>query len=141
MAKFNANIPNDLLKEFDELAIATPQMIGDMTKAGAETVRNIVKSNLSKSFKSTDRLQEHLYVSKTYHTPSDDGTNNKVYFYGYLDKNKKHPVPLVAMAREYGTSKGEAKKPFFRKSFNQKAIEDAMKKIQDDYMPKEWDYE
>ena len=116
MAHFNQELPNDLIKEFEELAIATPKMMGEMTKAGAETVARIVKNNMSKSFKKTDRLSKCLFVSKTYRTPSDDGINNKVMIYGYLDAEKKHPAPLVAMAREYGTSHGEAKKPFFRKS-------------------------
>lgn len=137
MAQFNQELPNDLMKQFEELAIATPKMMGAMTKAGAETVKRIVESNLSKSFKSTDRLKDCLFVSKTYRTPSDDSINNKVMIYGYLDKDKKHPAPLVAMAREYGTSKGEAKKPFFRKSFKKSAIESAMNKEQEKYLPKE----
>jgi len=113
MAQFNQELPNDLIKEFEELAIATPKMMGEMTKAGAEVVAEAVRGNLSKSFKSTDRLSKCLYVSKTYKTPSDDSINNKVMIYGYLDSEKKHPAPLVAMAREYGTSRGEAKKAFF----------------------------
>ena len=93
MAEFNQQLPNDLIKEFEELAIATPKMMGEMTKAGAETVARIVKSNLSKSFKSTDRLSKCLFVSKTYKTPSDDGINNKVMFYGYIDAEKKKHAP------------------------------------------------
>ena len=69
MAQFKGQLPNDLIKEFEELAIATPKMMGAMTKAGAETVKTIVESNLSKSFKSTDRLKNCLFVSKTYKTP------------------------------------------------------------------------
>lgn len=137
MAQFNQELPNDLMKQFEELAIATPKMMGEMTKAGAETVKGIVENNLSKSFKSTERIKECLFVSKTYRTPSDDSINNKVMIYGYLDKDKKHPAPLVAMAREYGTSRGEAKKPFFRKSFKKSAIENAMNKEQEKYLPKE----
>lgn len=137
MAQFNQELPNDLIKEFEELAIATPKMMGEMTKAGADVVAETVKSNLSKSFKSTDRLSKCLFVSKTYKTPSDDSINNKVMIYGYLDSEKKHPAPLVAMAREYGTSRGEVKKPFFRKSFKKDAIENAMKQIEEQYIPKE----
>lgn len=137
MANFNAELPNTLIKEFEELAVATPKMMGEMTRAGAETVQRTVKNNLSKSFKSTDRLSKCLFVSKTYRTPSDDGVNNKIMIYGYLDAQKKHPAPLVAMAREYGTSRGEAKKPFFRKSFRKQDIELAMKQIEAKYLPKE----
>lgn len=137
MAQFNNILPNDLIKEFEELAVATPKMMGEMTKAGAEVVADAVRNNLSKSFKSTDRLKECLFVSKTYKTPSDDSINNKVMIYGYLDSEKKHPAPLVAQAREYGTSRGEAKKPFFRKSFKKDVIENAMKQIEEQYIPKE----
>lgn len=40
------------------------------------------------------------------------------------------PVPLIALAREYGTSSGEKKRPFLRKSFKGQDIEDAMLKAQ-----------
>jgi hypothetical protein len=38
------------------------------------------------------------------------------------------------MAREYGTSRGEAKKPFLRKSFKKKEIEQAMMQVQNKYI-------
>ena len=54
---------------------------------------------------------------------------------------KKHPkgvpISLIALAREYGTSSGEGKKPFFRKSFKKAEIEAEMKKVQEKYLPKE----
>ena len=53
-------------------------------------------------------------------------------FYGYNDEGV--PIPLIAQAREYGTSRGEAKKPFFRKSFKKADIEQAMQKVQDKYI-------
>lgn len=151
MAKFKEELPTELMAELDELEVATTKMIGDMTKAGADVVYKNVVNNLSKVFKSTDRLKNCLYITKTYFTPSDDGINNKVYFYGYLagsvgkklsytkgDKKYTYyngtPAPLVAMAREYGTSRGEKKKPFFRKSFKKQDIESAMKKVQDKYI-------
>ena len=53
--------------------------------------------------------------------------------YGY-DKEGT-PIPLKALAREYGTSRGEKKKPFFRKAFRQEsAITNAMKKAQEKYI-------
>lgn len=135
MANFNSELPTELMSYLDELAVATPKMMSEMTKAGADVVYKNVSNNLNHVFKSTDRLKNCLYISRSYYTPSDDGMNNKVYFYGYLDENnKEHPAPLVAMAREYGTSRGEAKKPFFRKAFKKQDIEAAMKKIQDEYL-------
>jgi hypothetical protein len=53
-------------------------------------------------------------------------------FYGYDDDGK--PIPLKVLAREYGTSKGESKKPFFRKCFNKAEINGAMLEIQEKYI-------
>ena len=84
-------------------------------------------------------------MTKVYKTPSDDGVNTYVGFFGYDPDSKptaRHPkgtpIPLIAMAREYGTSRNgkdvERKKPFFRKSFNKNQIEQAMLKVQDKYI-------
>ena len=139
MAKFNADLPNDLIKVFDELETNAPFMMGEMCKAGAEVVYKKVTSNLGKAFKSTGSLLKGLKVTKVYETPSDDGINVHIGFYGYDgEPTKKYPkgtpIPLKAMAREYGTSRGEKKKPFFRKSFAKKDIEQAMMEVQDRYI-------
>lgn len=137
MARFVAELPNQLIKEFENLEKNTTQMMGEMTLAGAKVVKKNVEKNMDKVFDSTDRLKEHLIISKTYRTPTDDSINNKVMFVGYLDDENKHPAPLVANAREHGTSRGEAKKPFFRKSFNKSEIENEMRKVEEKYLPKE----
>ena len=91
-------------------------------------------------FKDTTRLEKGLKLTRVYKTPSDDGINVHIGFYGYdSDKvTKQHPqgvpIPLMAMAREYGTSTGERKKPFFRNSFKQKEIEQAMLQVQEKYI-------
>ena len=104
-----------------------------MTRAGAEVVYKQVKSNMKSSFKSTESLEKGLKITKSYRTPSDDGINTKVGFYGYDEDGI--PIPLKALAREYGTSRGEKKKPFFRKAFRQEsAITNAMKKAQEKYI-------
>ena len=140
MAKFKAELPNDLMKVFEELETNTPMMMGEMCRAGAEVVYNKVVANLGKAFARTETLLKGLKITKVYETPSDDGINVHVGFYGYnKDKvTKAHPkgvpIPLIAMAREYGTSSGEDKKPFFRKSFSKKDIEQAMMEVQDRYI-------
>ena len=132
MAGFNLELPNDLIKVFEELETNCDDMFGEMCKAGAETVHSKVKANMGKVFKSTKSLEKGLKITRVYKTPSDDGINVHVGFYGYNDEGV--PIPLIAQAREYGTSKGEAKKPFFRQSFKKKDIEQAMQKVQDKYI-------
>ena len=132
MAKFHSELPNDLIKVFEDLETNCEDMFGEMCKAGAEVVHAKVKANMGKVFKSTKSLEKGLKITRVYKTPSDDGINVHVGFYGYTEDGV--PIPLIAQAREYGTSKGEAKKPFFRKSFKKKEIEQAMQKVQDKYI-------
>lgn len=139
MAKFKAELPNDLMKVFDELETNSSIMMGEMCKAGAAVVYDKVVSGLGKAFKSTESLLKGLKITKVYETPSDDGINVHIGFYGYDGvPTKKYPkgtpIPLKAMAREYGTSSGEKKVPFFRKSFYKKEIEQAMMEVQNRYI-------
>lgn len=142
MANFKEELPQELIKQFEGLEVNTTEMMQEMTNAGAKIVYRNVLSNMKKSFKSTKSLEKGLKITKVYRT-SNDEISSKIAFYGY-DKNKKTkkypngvPIPLIALAREYGTSSGEQKKPFFRQSFKRKEIEDAMLKIQEKYLPKE----
>lgn len=140
MAKFQGEVPSELMKMFEDLETNCENIFGEMCKAGAETVYSKVQNNMEKAFADTKTLEKGLKITKVYKTPSDDGINVHIGFYGYNadKKTKKHPngvpIPLIAMAREYGTSSGEAKKPFFRKSFKKKDIEQAMKQVQDKYI-------
>lgn len=144
MARFNAELPNDLIKTFEDLETNASEMMGEMCKAGASVVYNKVIKNLGKAFKSTETLIKHLKITKVYKTPTDDGINVHIGFYGYHEtrKTKKHPkgvpIPLIAMAREYGTSvdgkNHEQKKPFLRKSFAKKDIEQAMLEAQKEFI-------
>ena len=132
MAKFSKELPNDLIKVFEDLEANCDDMFGEMCKAGADVVYSKVRANMGKVFKSTRSLEKGLKVTRVYKTPSDDGINVHIGFYGYNEDGV--PIPLIAQAREYGTSKGEQKKPFFRKSFSKKDIEQAMQKVQDKYI-------
>ena len=132
MARFHQELPNDLIKVFEDLEENCDTILGEMCQAGARVTYNNVLANMKKVFKSTKSLEQGLRMTKVYKTPSDDGINVKVAFYGYNEEGT--PIPLIAQAREYGTSKGEAKKPFFRKSFIKNEIEEAMQKVQDKYI-------
>ena len=136
MAGFDLELPDDLVSNLKMITENTDEMFGRMTKAGADVVYKEVMNNMKSSFKFTKILEKGLRITKTYKTKSDDGINTKVGFYEYNDK--KIPIPLIALAREYGTSRGEKKKPFFRKAFNNTtAIENAMLKVQEEYIDEE----
>lgn len=150
MAKFSIELPNDIIKEFEKLNKTSHKMLEEMTQAGAEVVYKNVKENMKSSFKNSSKLAHYLKITKSYTTPSDDGVNTKVAFYGYYKEDEKTfsltsksgksysyngiPVPLIVRAREYGSSSGEAKKPFFRKSFKKAQIEKEMLKVQEKYI-------
>ena len=57
MASFKTELPNDLMKQFIKLEVATPKMIDEMTKAGADVVKNVVKNN----FFEIDHLLQKRY--------------------------------------------------------------------------------
>ena len=123
MAKFEMELPNEILKQFEKISKNTDAIFGGMTKAGAEVVYNNVKSNIPSGFANSD-IMNCLQITKVYKTPSDDGINTKVAFYGYFinENGVRTPAPLVVNVFEYGSSKF-AKRPFFRRSFKKSQIE------------------
>lgn len=138
MARFNAEMPTELIKLFDELGADAHEMLGEMTQAGAEVVLTNVKANVPASFRGSD-IMNCLVITRVYRTPSDDGLNTKVAFYGYFVNKAGETVPaeLVCNVMEYGRSKAPVQKhPFMRKSFKKRQIEAAMQKVQDKYIPK-----
>lgn len=132
MARFNAEIPQDILEAFSSLDENAEKMLEEMVGVGADVVYNLIQKNMEKSFDTTESLEQGLSVSKIYRTPSDDGINIHLKFHGYNEKGVA--VDLIAQAREYGTSMGEQKKPFLRKSFKKKDIEAAMNEVQSKYI-------
>lgn len=146
MAKFNAILPDDVMKDFKKIYNNTDEIFGGMTKAGAEVVMSNVKAGVP-----IPEMASHVKLTKTYKTPSDGGINTKVIISGYLpfsNPNRKYfsrsgangktyvttkgvPVDFLANVFEYGRSgKPFPKKPFFRRSFRASQIEAAMKKAQ-----------
>ena len=130
MAKFELELPNEILKDFEKIYGNTDKIFGEMTKAGAEVVYDNIKMNVPSSFRSSN-IMKCLKLTRTYKTKSDDGINTKVAFYGYFENRngKRTPAPLVANVFEYGSSKF-IKKPFLRKSFNKNQIEKVMLETQ-----------
>lgn len=137
MAKFQMEVPSDMIKAFDDLGSNIYELLGIMTKAGAEAVLKSVEANVPKSFRGSD-IMNCLHITKVYKTPSDDGVNTKVAFYGYFRNKRGEIVPaeLVCNVFEYGRSDGKIRKhPFMRKAFQDKdAIKKAMQKKANDWL-------
>lgn len=138
MASFKAELPNDIIKQFESIEKNTDKMLEEMTEAGARLVLENIKASVPHTWYSSE-IMRCLKITKTYKTPSDDGVNTKVAFYGYfINRNgEKIPAPLVANVTEYGRSNSPyPKKPFLRRSFKKSEIEKVMKAVQDKYIPK-----
>lgn len=132
MAKFEMHLPKEVMEEFQKVHDNTDKIFGEMTKAGAKVAMDNIKTNMPASFRDSN-IMSCLKLTKVYKTPSDDGINTKVGFYGYFTnkKGKKVPAPLVANVFEYGRSNLPfPKQPFLRKSFRKSDIERAMLEAQ-----------
>ena len=132
MAKFQLELPTEIMKDFQKIYNNADEIFGEMTKAGAEVVEHNIRANVPKSIQNSNMMR-CLKITKTYKTPSDDGINTKVGFYGYFQNKdgKTVPAPLVANVFEYGRSNLPfPKQPFMRKSFRKGDIEQAMLKAQ-----------
>lgn len=138
MARFNIELPNDIIKQFDSLDKNTTKMLEEMTEAGAKVVHENIKASVPQSWYASN-IMKCIKMTRPYKTPSDDGVNVKVAFYGYFinGNGRKTPAPLVANVTEYGRSNSPyPKKPFMRRAFNKSKIEKAMQAVQDKYIPK-----
>jgi hypothetical protein len=132
MAKFELELPTEIMQDFQRIHDNADEIFGEMTKAGAEVVNANIKANMPQAIKKS-KMMNCLRTTKVYKTPSDDGINTKVGFYGYFvnEDGKTVPAPLVANVFEYGRSNAPfPKQPFMRKSFKKSEIEQAMLKAQ-----------
>lgn len=149
MAKYQLELPNEIIKNMEKIYGNTDKIFGEMTKAGAEVVASNVRTNAPETIKG------YVKITRTYKTPSDDGINTKVIVNGYLpfsDKNRKSfsrrgktggqvystskgvPASFLANLYEYGRSTAPfPKHPFLRKSFNKGQIEKVMLEAQKKY--------
>lgn len=133
MARFIMQLPTEILKDIEYINDNSDKIFGEMTQAGADVTIKNVRSNIPKSFVDSD-IMDCLKITRVYKTPTDEGINTKVGFFGYFtNKNGiKTPAPLVANVFEYGSSKF-TKQPFFRRSFKKAQIEKAMLEAQRRY--------
>ena len=132
MAKFELELPTEIMKDFQRIHDNADEIFGEMTKAGAEVVNANIRANVPQSIKKS-KMMQCLKTTRVYKTPSDDGINTKIGFYGYFvnEDGKTVPAPLVANVFEYGRSGLPfPKQPFMRKSFKKSEIEQAMLQAQ-----------
>lgn len=132
MAKFQLELPTDVMRDVQKIHDNSEKIFGEMTKAGAKVVLSNMRAGVPKSFQGSN-IMKCLKMTRTYKTPSDDGINTKVGFYGYFQNKKGQSVPaeLVCNVFEYGRSNKPFKKhPFVRKAFKKGEIESAMLKAQ-----------
>lgn len=132
MAKFQLELPTEIMSDIQKISDNSEKIFGEMTKAGAEVVMANMRAGVPKSFHGSN-IMNCLRMTRTYKTPSDGGINTKVGFYGYFrnKKGKTVPAELVCNVFEYGRSGSPFKKhPFIRKAFKKGQIEQAMLKAQ-----------
>ena len=145
MAKYDMQLPKDLMSDLRKIDKNADKIFGEMTKAGAEVTLSAVRSS------APDILKPYAKITRTYKTPSDDGINNKVIFSGYLPFSGKRtaflrrgrgggkvystskgiPADFLAILYEYGRSNAPfPKHPFFRRSFDEAKINKVMLDVQ-----------
>lgn len=132
MAKFELVLPKEIMDDIKRINENYDEIFGAMTEAGAAVALSSIQASVPESIRNS-AMMNCLRMTKTYKTPSDDGINNKVGFYGYfINKNGvRTPAPLVANVFEYGRSNSPfPKHPFLRKSFSKGRIEQAMLEAQ-----------
>ena len=128
MAKFEMELPEDIMKDVKSIEDNADSIFGGMTKAGAEVVMKNVIANVHNSIRKS-AMMGNLKMTRVYKTPSDDGINTKVAFYGYFtnEDGKRTASEIVANVFEHGRSNLPfPKHPFMRRSFNKSQIERAM---------------
>lgn len=132
MASVKWEMPKEIIEEFKRIEQNTDAIFGDMVKAGADVVIRLVRNNVPEGMANSD-IMNCLKETRVYKTPSDDGINCAVGFYGYFinEHGVRTPAPLVCNVFEYGRSGAKfPKHPFMRPSFNESQIRYAMLKVQ-----------
>lgn len=132
MARMNIVLPDDVMKDLRKVHENADEIFGEMVKAGAKVAQGNVIAGLPAGIRKSP-MMGNLRMTDVYKTPSDDGINCKVAFYGYFTNSngQRVPAPLVANVFEFGRSNAPfPKQPFMRKAFRKDQIEAAMKAAQ-----------
>lgn len=149
-------LPNDLIHQFEELETNAEEMMGEMTKAGAEVVYNNIRKNLGMAFKGEvkSKMEQGLKITRTYKSPKKDTIGNFVGFYGYIpfsdpyrklfkrkgaggdtyETDKGVPREFLANVYEYGSSNGISATRFIKKSSSKEQVEEAMQQKMNEFV-------
>ena len=71
MAKFQMELPNQVIKDIQKIYDNSEEIFGEMTRAGADVVNHNIIANVPESIRNSE-MMKCLKVTKTYKTPSDD---------------------------------------------------------------------
>ena len=96
MASYRAELPRDLISQFQNLEANTPEMLGEMVKAGADIALSNIKAKMPQALRE-GLTDNNIGLTRVYRTPSD-GINCEAMIWGYF-KNRngvETPAPLVA---------------------------------------------
>ena len=64
MARFNAELPNDIIKQIEELEGSTEKMLSEMTEAGAKIVFDNIKAGVPAAWLDSN-IMSCLQITKT----------------------------------------------------------------------------
>lgn len=107
MAKFEAQLPTDILKDVDFLAKNAVEIFGGMTKAGAEVAAENMKQRARKALKSNiaGAVANKIKVTKTYETKKRE-IATAARAYGYVPKKDGKPFVLKKNGKTYTYNQG-----------------------------------
>ena len=101
MAKYNLELPTELMQLFKNLDANTEKMIGEMCQAGAEVVKENTFLNMPNGLKDAISVGDNLITSRIYKTPSDGGINVQCMIVGYFTNEDGQRGAILALVRSF----------------------------------------
>ncbi len=116
MAEFKVKYPKEVLDDLNFIGRNCDDIWKSMTRAGATVVMAKIQASVPPSFAHSN-IMHCLKMTRDYYTPSDDGFNTKVAFYGYFtnEHGQSEPAPLVCNCFEYGRSDARHKRTKYQR--------------------------
>ncbi|WP_407463296.1 hypothetical protein, partial [Methanobrevibacter sp.] len=67
MAKFEMELPTEIMKDFEKIYKDSEKIFGEMTRAGAEVVNKNIQANVPQSIRQS-KMMDCLKMTRTYKT-------------------------------------------------------------------------